>query len=113
MIRLISAVSTFALTIVLGLVAFTYTAIILPSTMRDMATAVQHFHDQALRLNLTDNYIIWLDILLQPNLIVFAGFSIVAQLLLGAVNSFSGFTSEMSPLDEPLVCARSPFGRWG
>ncbi len=113
MIRLISAVSTFALTIVLGLIAFTYTVIIFPSTMGDMVTAVQQLHDQALQLSLTDNYIIWLDIFLQPNLIVFAGFSIVAQLILGAVNSLFGLTSDTTSQDEPLVSGPFPFGRWG
>jgi len=100
---------------ILGLMAFTYTAINFSPEMHGLLLSVQNIHDQVLQLYLPDNYLIWGDILLQPSLIVLVGFSIVARLLAGIVSAAFELGWDVPTLAaaEPLTASNSPFGRWG
>ena len=111
--RLFFSLSAFAFTMVLSLIAFTYTAIHFPTTMRDLLAGAQHVRDQISSLGLPDSYMVWVDIFLQPNQIVLIGFSIAMRLaieLIGAI--FSGGTAAgatRTPVELVLVPLRLAF----
>lgn len=116
--RLFFSLSAFAFTMVLSLIAFTYTAIHFPTTMRDLLAGAQHVRDQISSLGLPDSYMVWVDIFLQPNQIVLIGFSIAMRLaidLIGAI--FGGGTSGGGDADTDSTSSSSrsgsPFSRWG
>ena len=77
--RLIFSLLNFAFTLVLALIAFTYTAIEFRVTMQALLTRVNHIHDRISYLVLPENSMVWADIFLWSNLIVFAGFVLAVQ----------------------------------
>jgi hypothetical protein len=111
--KFILSLSSFALTMILGLIAFTYTAINFPSTMRDLLAGAQHVRDQVQQLALPDSYMVWVDIFLQPNQIVLVGFSIAMRVVIGIVGSIFGRGRATSSGPAPTAAGDSPFGRWG
>jgi hypothetical protein len=112
--KYILSFSNFALTMILGLFVFTYTAIHFPTTMRDLLTAAKYIRDQISNMGLPDNYMVWVDIFLQPNQIVLVLFSIAMRLAIdiaGAIfngGRFPGGTDTSS-----ASASTSPFSRWG
>ena len=115
MMRFLFSIATFILTMILALLAFTYTLIHYPTTMRDLLTWAQHIREQVQQLTLPDNYMVWVDILLQPNQIVLVGFSIAMRILLGIFVSLFGslFNRRGSSDAAATTAANSPFSRWG
>jgi hypothetical protein len=112
--KFLYTLSAFAFTLILALIAFTYTAINFSATMRDLLIGVQHVRDQVQQAYLSDNYMVWVNILLQPSLIVFVGFSIMMQLLAGIIASIFEFGADASLTGAaPPAASSSPFGRWG
>jgi hypothetical protein len=110
--RFLYALLAFTFTMVLGLIAFTYTSINFSITMRDLLVSVQQVHDQLPQLFVLDNYMAWVDNLLQPNLIVLVGFTIVMRILLEVVSSVFSSGPDVPDLDDAAPSG-SPFGRWG
>ncbi len=113
--RLIFSLSAFAFTMILALIAFTYTAIHFPTTMRDLLAGAQHVRDQVSLLGLPDSYMVWVDIFLQPNQIVLVGFSIAMRFAIGVIAAvFSGgrLSGEPDSAASPSG-SNSPFSRWG
>ncbi len=98
---------------VLALIAFTYTAINFPTTMRDLLAGAQHVRDQIQLLYLPDSYMVWVDIFLQPNQIVLVGFSIAMRALIGIVGSIFRRGPSASRAAAPSTASNSPFSRWG
>jgi hypothetical protein len=113
--RLFFSLSSFAFTMILALIAFTYTAIHFPTTMRDCLAGAQHVRDQISLLGLPDSYMVWVDIFLQPNQIVLVGFSIVMRFLIGLAGSLLGVGSYPEAPGAPASAPKSnsPFSRWG
>jgi hypothetical protein len=113
--RLFFSLSSFAFTMILALIAFTYTAIHFPTTMRDCLAGAQHVRDQFSLLGLPDSYMVWVDIFLQPNQIVLVGFSIVMRFLIGLAGSLLGVGSYPEAPGAPASAPKSnsPFSRWG
>lgn len=113
--RLIFSMSAFAFTMVLALIAFTYTAIHFPTTMRDLLAGAQHMRDQISLLGLPDSYMVWVDIFLQPNQIVLVGFSIAMRFLLGLAKAIFGGWAISGESDSAPASpsSKSPFSRWG
>jgi hypothetical protein len=118
--RFIFGLSTFVLTMILALIAFTYTAINYPTTMRDLIAGAQRVRDAVQLASLPDSYMVWVDIFLQPNQIVLVGFSIAMRIVLGILFSF--FPGGRRYRDAPRTVSapaaspppsQSPFGRWG
>ncbi len=97
--RFFLSLSSFALTMILALVAFTYTAIHFPTTMRDFLAAAQHVRDQVSLLGLPDNYMVWVDIFLQPNQVALIGFSIVMRFAIGILGSLFSSSNLPKPPD--------------
>ena len=113
--RLFFSLSAFAFTMILALIAFTYTAIHFPTTMRDLLAGAQHVRDQISLLGLPDSYMVWVDIFLQPNQIVLVGFAIVMRFLLGLIGAIFGGGAFPAGSDSPAAStsSKSPFSRWG
>jgi hypothetical protein len=113
--KLFISLSSFAFTMIVALVAFTYTIINFPTTMRDLLAGAQHVRDHFSLLGLPDSYMIWVDILLQPTQIVFVGFSIATRLAIEIIRTFFGGWRYPSARDEPASspASHSIFTRWG
>jgi hypothetical protein len=112
--RLLFSLSTFAFTMILSLIAFTYTAIHFPTTMRDFLAGAQHVRDQISLLGLPDSYMVWVDIFLQPNQIVLVGFAIAMRLVIGLIGTlFGGLKFPSEPSSTASSSSGSPFSRWG
>jgi hypothetical protein len=113
--RLIFSLSSFAFTMILALIAFTYTAIHHPTFMRDLLYGAQEVRDRISLLGLPDSYMVWVDIFLQPNQIVLVGFAIAMRFVLGLIGSiFSLGNYPSRPSERGAEPARrSPFSRWG
>jgi hypothetical protein len=108
--RLFFSLSTFAFTMILALIAFTYTAIHYPSTMRDILAAAQYARDHISSLGLPDSYMVWVDIFLQPNQIVLVGFAIAMRFAMDVIRSI--FNGGRFPGGADAASS-SPFSRWG
>ena len=113
--RLFFSLSAFASTMIFALIAFTYTAIHFPTTMRDLLAGAQHAREQISALGLPDSYMVWVDIFLQPNQIVLVGFSVAMRLAIDLVLAlFGGGTGGSAPDSETSTSrSGSPFSRWG
>ncbi len=118
--RFIFSLSTFVLTMIVSLIAFTFTAINYPTAMRDLLAGAQHVRDYVQQLSLPDSYMVWVDIFLQPNQIVLVGISIAVRIALGMLFSIfdRGEGSRRRSSEAPKAAAspkpsNSPFGRWG
>ena len=108
--RLFFSLSTFAFTMILALIAFTYTAIHYPTTMRDILAGAQYLRDHISSLGLPDSYMVWVDIFLQPNQIVLVGFAIAMRFAMDIIRSI--FNGGRFP-GGPDAASSSPFSRWG
>jgi len=99
---------------ILALIAFTYTTIHFPTTMRDLLAGAQQIRNQISLLALPDSYMVWVDILLQPNQIVLVGFSIAVRFVISVIGSMfgGGFPGEPDST-APSPGGPSPFSRWG
>jgi hypothetical protein len=111
--KLLFSLSSFAFTMILALVAFTYTAIHYPTFMRDLLAGAQHLREQISLLGLPDSYMVWVDIFLQSNQIVLVGFSILMRLIIGVIGSLLPGRTPSPPNISTPAPTSSPFSRWG
>ena len=88
--KLFFSLTSFAFTMILALIAFTYTAIHFPTTMRDLLAGAKHVQEELSLLGLPDSYMVWVDIFLQPNQIVLVGYSIAMRFAISLIGSLSG-----------------------
>jgi hypothetical protein len=88
--KLFFSLTSFAFTMILALIAFTYTAIHFPTTMRDLLAGAKHVQEELSSFGLPDSYMVWVDIFLQPNQIVLVGYSIAMRLAISLIGSLSG-----------------------
>jgi hypothetical protein len=79
MARVLYITFTFMITVVIGAVAFAFTAMTYPTTMRSLMSNAETFRNQLGTLGLPDNYMVWIDILLQGNNLVLMGFIVAAR----------------------------------
>jgi hypothetical protein len=80
---------------ILALIAFTYTAINFPTTMRDLLAGAKHAQDGLSSLGLPDSYMVWVDIFLQPNQIVLVGFAIAMRFVISIISAvFTGGSAD-------------------
>jgi hypothetical protein len=113
--KLFFSMATFAFTMILSLIAFTYTAIHYPTLMRDFLAGAQRVHDQISQLGLPDSYMVWVDIFLQPAQLVLVGFSIAMRLVIEVASSFLGGGARGGSDPDPEAPAQftgSRFSRW-
>jgi hypothetical protein len=105
--RLLLSLSSFAFTMILALIAFTYTAINYPTTMRDLLHGAEHVRDRISLLGLPDSYMVWVDIFLQPNQIVLVGYAIAMRFAIAMVVSIFGGGSYPSDRVPPASSSAS------
>ncbi len=115
--RLLFSVSTFAFTMLISLVIFTYMLIETPTTMRSLISAANYLRTEVTGLGvLPDSYMVWADVLLQTNQIVLVGISIVVRIVIALFTSIFGSRSgSETPVADGPERSRSgsPFTRWG
>lgn len=88
--KLFFSLTSFAFTMILALIAFTYTAIHFPTTMRDLLAGAKNVQAELSSLGLPDSYMVWVDIVLQPNQIVLVGYSIAMRFAISVIGSLFG-----------------------
>src|ERR1700741_2782763 len=112
--KLLFSLSSFAFTMILALVAFTYTAIHYPTFMRDLLAGAQQLREQISLLGLPDSYMVWVDIFLPSNQMVLVCFSILMRLIIGIIGSLLPGRAPSPPnISTPAPTNSSPFSRWG
>lgn len=106
-----SASVKFILTIVLGAVAFAATAIQQPTLMRELLSMARQIPEYFTRSGLSDEYLVWIDILLGGDKLVFIGYLIVARIVVGAL---AGMFGNIFGIGAQKRAARdeSPFSGW-
>jgi len=112
--RFLSSLLAFVLTIFLSNALYTYFAMNFTITMRDLLLGVQSIRDQLGHLVSSEKFTVWVDIFLEPNLIVFVGVNILTWFFLAIV--FSAFwrgPQRPSAAVASAAAMRLPFGRWG
>jgi len=106
-----SASVKFVLTIVLGAFAFAATAIQQPTLMREFLSMARHVPEYFAASGLSDEYLVWVDILLGGDKLVFIGYLVVARIvvgvLFGMLGGIFGFGVQRRPAREG-----SPFAGW-
>lgn len=106
-----SASVKFILTILLGAFAFAATAIQQPTLMRELLSIARHIPDYFTRSGLSDEYLVWVDILLGGDKLVFIGYLVVARIVVGVLASMLGgifgFGTRRKAARE-----QSPFSGW-
>lgn len=85
-----SASVKFMLTILLGAFAFAATAIQQPTLMRELLSIARRIPDHFASSGLSDEYLVWVDILLGGDKLVFIGYLIVARIVVGVLASMLG-----------------------
>lgn len=106
-----SASIKFILTLLLGAFAFAFTAIEQPTLMRELLSIARHIPEQFSRSGISDEYLVWVDILLGGDKLVFIGYLIVAQIVVGMsasmLGGLFGFGRRRKRVHE-----NSPFSGW-
>jgi hypothetical protein len=106
-----SASLKFILTILLGAFAFAATAIQQPTLMRELLSIARQIPEHFTASGLSDEYLVWVDILLGGDKLVFIGYLVVARivvgLLAGLLGSIFGFGMRRRPVRD-----ESPFAGW-
>jgi len=106
-----SASVKFILTIVLGAFAFAATAIQQPTLMRELLSIARQIPDHFAASGLSDEYLVWVDILLGGDKLVFIGYLVVARIVVGMLAAmFSGIFGLGAR--RAAVRETSPFAGW-
>jgi len=85
-----SASLKFILTILLGAFAFAATAIQQPTLMRELLSIARQIPEYFAASGLSDEYLVWADILLGGDKLVFIGYLIAARIVVGILTSMLG-----------------------
>ncbi len=85
MSRLLFISVGFFFTMVLGAIAFAFTAMTYPGTMRQLMAGAETLRNQLSTFGISDNYMVWIDILLQGDNLVLMGFIVLARILIAIV----------------------------
>ncbi len=107
--RFFLSLSSFAFTMIVSLIVFTYTFINYPSTMHEFYQVAGNVLDKLKMLNLPDRYMVWIDVFLQPNQIVLVIISILVRIVVSLIGNLLG-RGASSIVASP---SGSPFSRWG
>lgn len=112
--RTFSASLTFILTLVLGAFAFAATAIEQPTLMRELLSVARHIPEYFNNLGLPDSYLVWVDILLGGDKLVFIGYLTAARIVVGTTMSLLGGIFGIGEASVRRARSRetSPFDGW-
>jgi hypothetical protein len=95
--RILFSSFTFLLTIVLGAIAFAFTAIEFPGIMRELIAYAQTLPAYLSSAGLSDNYMVWVDILLSGDKLVLLGFVLAARIVIAIISSVVSPLFESNP----------------
>jgi hypothetical protein len=115
--RLLFSSFYFVVTLVVGAIAFAFTAIEFPGIMREMIGVAQLLPAYLSQFGLTDQYMVWIEILLSGDKLVLLGFVLAARIFLSILAGvfgplFESGSPRASFVETPHGKA-SPFYRWG
>ncbi len=101
---------TFVLTLIVGAIAFAATAIELPGIMRQLIEWAQQLPPYLEQLGLSNNYLVWTDIILSGDKLVLLGFVLVTRIVFALIATVVGpiFGSGSARAGD-----ESAFQRWG
>jgi hypothetical protein len=78
---------SFFFTMILGAVAFAFTAMTYPTTMRQLMAGAEQLRNHLSSLGIPDTYMVWVDILLQGDNLVLMGFIVLARIVIAFLGS--------------------------
>ena len=112
--RLLFSSFTFVATMIVGSIAFAFTAIEFPAIMRDLIAYAQLLPPYLSNLGLSDRYMVWVDILISGDKLVLLGFILATRLIFAMVGSIVGPISDPAPSRRSFVQSKaSAFDGWG
>jgi hypothetical protein len=117
MLRILFSSVSFVVTLIIGAIAFAATAIHFPAIMRDLIAMAQQLPGYLANLGLSNDYLVWVDILLSGDKLVLLGFVLAARILVSIVASvFAPLFERDMPRASFVSTPRakmSPFHKWG
>jgi len=107
--RILFSSFIFILTLIVGAVLFAATAIEFPGIMRDLIGWAQQFPPYLEQVGLSNNYLVWTDIILSGDKLVLLGYILVTRLIFALIGTVVGplFGVGAKTRDE------SAFQQWG
>jgi hypothetical protein len=78
---------SFFFTMILGAIAFAFTAMTYPTTMRHLMAGAEQLRNNLSTFGIPDTYMVWVDILLQGDNLVLMGFIVVARIFVALLGS--------------------------
>jgi len=106
-----SASVKFILTILLGAFAFAATAIQQPTLMRELLSIARQVPEHFAASGLSDEYLVWVDILLGGDKLVFIGYLVVARIVVGVLAGLFGGIFGFG-MQRRTARESSPFAGW-
>ena len=88
--RILAAAGSIILTLFIAAFAFAYTAVEFPSTMRSMLFWARHVPEKIETVGFSDQYLVWVDLLLGGDKLVFMVYVAVVRVLLVLVTACIG-----------------------
>jgi len=101
---------TFVLTLIVGAIAFAATAIEFPTIMRQLIEWAQQLPPYLSQVGISDNYLVWTDILLSGDKLVLLGFVLVTRIVFALIGMIFGPLFGIGPAH---AGSDSAFNRWG
>jgi hypothetical protein len=101
MMRILFSSFSFVMTVIIGAVAFAFTAIEFPGIMRELIARAQTLPAYLSSAGLSDTYMVWVDILLSGDKLVLLGFVMAARIVVAILSSV------VSPLFEGSSSSRN------
>ena len=101
---------TFVFTLIVGALAFAATAIEFPTLMRQLIEWAQQLPPYLSQVGISDNYLVWTDILLSGDKLVLLGFVLVTRIVFALIGMIFG---PLFGLGSPPAERDSAFSRWG
>jgi hypothetical protein len=113
--RILFSSFSFLATMVIGAIAFAFTALEFPGIMNDLMAYAQSLPAYLKSLGLSDSYMVWVNILITGEKLVLLGFILAARIVLSII------TSIVAPIFEPAPTSASyareedgsAFNGWG
>ncbi len=110
--RILFTSFTFVVTLVVGALAFAFTAIEFPAIMRDLIAYAQALPGYLSSLGVSDRYLVWVDILLSGDKVVLLGFIIATRILFAMISAIVGGDSPPRRVSFVSEKNGSPFKGW-
>jgi hypothetical protein len=112
--RLLFTSVSFVLTLIIGAIAFAFTAIEFPAIMREFIAVAQMLPAYLSSLGISDQYMVWIDILLSGDKLVLLFFVLVTRIVFAILAGVfaPGDTTRASFVGTPNA-RLSPFHKWG